>query len=59
MHSNETLLNASRQDGRFRDGRAEDLVEQARGPILNPIEMACPPERQYFVICNIKQEEYP
>ena len=28
--------------GQFRDGRAADLVEQARGPFLNPLEMNNP-----------------
>ncbi|MFN3246723.1 MAG: cytochrome-c peroxidase, partial [Leptonema sp. (in: bacteria)] len=28
----------------FWDGRAKDLVEQAKGPILNPVEMAMPSE---------------
>lgn len=28
----------------FWDGRAADLVEQAKGPILNPVEMAIPDE---------------
>jgi cytochrome c peroxidase len=28
--------------GQFWDGRADDLVEQAKGPFLNPVEMANP-----------------
>ena len=40
-----TVLNAGWQDSQFWDGRAEDLVEQAKGPILNPIEMAMPDEK--------------
>ena len=39
-----TVLNAGWQDSQFWDGRAKDLVEQAKGPILNPIEMAMPDE---------------
>jgi cytochrome c peroxidase len=39
-----TVLNAGWQDSQFWDGRAEDLVEQAKGPILNPIEMGMPDE---------------
>jgi cytochrome c peroxidase len=35
-----TVLNAGFQFAQFWDGRAADLVEQAKGPILNPIEMA-------------------
>ena len=35
-----TVLNAGFQSIQFWDGRAADLVEQAKGPLLNPIEMA-------------------
>ncbi len=34
-----TTLNAGFQFAQFWDGRAKDLAEQAKGPILNPIEM--------------------
>jgi cytochrome c peroxidase len=37
-----TVLNAGFQRMQFWDGRASDLVEQAKGPLLNPIEMAMP-----------------
>ncbi len=40
-----TVLNAGWQDSQFWDGRAEDLVEQAKGPILNQIEMGMPDEQ--------------
>jgi cytochrome c peroxidase len=40
-----TVLNAGWQDSQFWDGRAEDLVEQAKGPILNPVEMGMPDEK--------------
>jgi len=40
-----TVLNAGWQDSQFWDGRAKNLVEQAKGPILNPIEMAMPDEK--------------
>ena len=40
-----TVLNAGWQTSQFWDGRADDLVEQAKGPILNPIEMAMPDEK--------------
>ena len=39
-----TVLNAGFQDDLFWDGRAEGLVEQAKQPILNPIEMGMPDE---------------
>ncbi len=35
-----TVLNAFLNERQFWDGRAGDLVEQAKGPILNPVEMA-------------------
>ncbi len=31
--------NSNYQGGQFLDGRANDLVEQAKGPFLNPVEM--------------------
>jgi cytochrome c peroxidase len=34
-----TVINAGFQTMQFWDGRASDLVEQAKGPVLNPIEM--------------------
>ena len=40
-----TVLNSGWQESQFWDGRAEDLVEQAKGPILNPIEMGMSDEQ--------------
>ncbi|MEW6324556.1 MAG: cytochrome-c peroxidase [Nitrospirota bacterium] len=39
-----TVLNAGLQFVQFWDGRAPSLEEQAKGPILNPVEMAMPDE---------------
>ncbi|MCG8368857.1 MAG: hypothetical protein MJA27_36680, partial [Pseudanabaenales cyanobacterium] len=39
-----TVLNAGFQIAQFWDGRAASLEEQAKGPVLNPIEMAMPDE---------------
>jgi cytochrome c peroxidase len=39
-----TVLNAGLQFSQFWDGRAASLEDQAKGPILNPIEMAMPNE---------------
>ena len=39
-----TVLNSVFNTAQFWDGRAKDLVEQAAGPIQNPIEMAITPE---------------
>ena len=41
-----TVLNAGFQFAQFWDYRAADLVEQAKGPILNPDEMAMPSEKE-------------
>ena len=40
-----TVLNAGYQFVQFWDGRAKDLAEQAKGPILNPIEMGMKSEK--------------
>ncbi len=40
-----TVLNAGWQRAQFWDGRSEDLVAQAKEPILNPIEMGMPDEK--------------
>ena len=40
-----TVLNAGFHIAQFWDGRAPDLKEQAKGPILNPIEMGMPSEK--------------
>jgi cytochrome c peroxidase len=40
-----TVLNAGFHFAQFWDGRAPDLKEQAKGPILNPIEMGMPSEK--------------
>ncbi len=39
-----TVLNAGFQVAQFWDGRADDLVEQAKQPILSPLEMGMPDE---------------
>ena len=41
-----TVMNAGLHVAQFWDGRAADLEEQAKGPILNPIEMAMPSEER-------------
>jgi cytochrome c peroxidase len=39
-----TVFNAVFNTAQFWDGRAKDLEEQAGGPLVNPVEMASPPE---------------
>ena len=47
-----TVYNSALQFKQFWDGRAEDVEEQALGPILNPIEMAMPDEDQVLKVLN-------
>lgn len=47
-----TVLNASLHSKQFWDGRAQDVEEQAGGPILNPVEMNMPSE--HFVVDRLK-----
>lgn len=47
-----TVLNAGFHLAQFWDGRAPNLMEQAKGPILNPVEMAMPDAKS--VIAKIK-----
>ncbi|HVN38121.1 MAG TPA: cytochrome c peroxidase [Myxococcota bacterium] len=37
-----TVYNAALEFAQFWDGRAPDVEEQAKGPVLNPVEMAMP-----------------
>jgi len=41
-----TVYNAAGHIAQFWDGRATDVEEQAKGPILNPIEMAIPSPKE-------------
>jgi len=41
-----TVLNAGFQFVQFWDGRAKDLVEQAKMPVLNPVEMTMPNDKE-------------
>ena len=48
-----TVLNAVFNTAQFWDGRAADLVEQAGGPIENPVEMASNQEHAMTVINSL------
>jgi cytochrome c peroxidase len=51
-----TTLNAALHVAQFWDGRAKDVEEQAKGPILNPIEMAMDsPEQVIKVLSSIPE----
>lgn len=52
-----TVLNAGFHLAQFWDGRAPDLQAQAKGPILNPVEMAMPDEKS--VLEKLQKTEYP
>ena len=53
-----TVLNAGFQMAQFWDGRAHDLAAQAKGPVLNPVEMSMPNAEE--VIERLRQsKEYP
>lgn len=53
-----TVFNAALHMAQFWDGRAPDLKEQAKGPILNPIEMAMASEAE--VLERLKADKsYP
>lgn len=47
-----TTLNASLHIAQFWDGRAANLTEQAKGPILNPVEMAMADEAQVLSVLS-------
>lgn len=47
-----TVYNAALHFVQFWDGRAADVEEQAKGPVLNPVEMAMPDEKT--VIATLK-----
>ncbi|PIQ25012.1 cytochrome-c peroxidase [bacterium (Candidatus Blackallbacteria) CG17_big_fil_post_rev_8_21_14_2_50_48_46] len=44
-----TVLNAGFHTAQFWDLRAKDLTEQAKGPVLNPVEMAMPSEADVVI----------
>jgi cytochrome c peroxidase len=53
-----TVYNAAGHFVQFWDGRAADVEEQAKGPVLNPVEMAMPDEAT--VLATLKSmPEYP
>ncbi len=51
-----TVWNAGFHLAQFWDGRAKDLIEQAKGPILNPVEMAMPSEKEVVKKISAIQE---
>jgi len=47
-----TVYNAAGHFVQFWDGRAKDVEEQAKGPVLNPVEMAMPNEKHVLAVLN-------
>jgi len=47
-----TVYNAAGHFAQFWDGRAKDVEEQAKGPVLNPVEMAMPSEKHVLAVLN-------
>ena len=47
-----TVYNAALHVAQFWDGRAKDVEEQAKGPVLNPVEMAMPDEATVLTVIN-------
>jgi len=45
-----SVYNAAGHFVQFWDGRAADVEEQAKGPVLNPVEMAMPSEKRVVVV---------
>lgn len=45
-----TVYNAALHVAQFWDGRAADVEEQAKGPVMNPIEMAMPDEKHVLKV---------
>jgi cytochrome c peroxidase len=52
-----TVYNAAAHFVQFWDGRADDVEAQAKGPIMNPVEMAAPDEK-YVVAVLTSMPEY-
>ena len=51
-----TVYNAAGHFVQFWDGRAANVEEQAKGPILNPVEMAMPDEKRVLAVIDSMPE---
>ncbi len=51
-----TVYNAAGHFVQFWDGRARDVEEQAKGPVMNPVEMAMPSERKVVAVLKSMPE---
>jgi len=51
-----TVYNAAAHFVQFWDGRAPDVEAQAKGPVMNPVEMAMPSEKQVVAVLKSMPE---
>jgi cytochrome c peroxidase len=51
-----TVFNAAAHFAQFWDGRAPDVEAQAKGPVLNPVEMAMPAESKVVAVLTSMPE---
>jgi cytochrome c peroxidase len=51
-----TVYNAAAHFAQFWDGRAADVEAQAKGPVLNPVEMAMPSESRVVAVLSSMPE---
>ncbi len=51
-----TVYNAAGHFVQFWDGRAADVEAQAKGPVMNPVEMAMPSEKQVVMVLTSMPE---
>ena len=51
-----TVYNAALHMAQFWDGRAKDVEAQAKGPVLNPVEMAMPSEQAVVAVLKSMPE---
>jgi cytochrome c peroxidase len=51
-----TVYNAAGHFVQFWDGRAADVEAQAKGPVMNPVEMAMPSEKQVVAVLTSMPE---
>jgi cytochrome c peroxidase len=51
-----TVYNAAGHIAQFWDGRAPDVEQQAKGPVMNPVEMAMPSEKMVLAVLSSMPE---
>ena len=51
-----TVYNAAGHFVQFWDGRAADVEEQAKGPVMNPVEMAMPSQKEVIAVLKSMPE---